>query len=66
MRKYGYSMHITLLTYYGKVRSEAFPLGLEYKNRTYTHTLTENSGRTIVANGDYTDNFGRFGQILRT
>jgi len=40
MRKYGYSMHITLLTYYGKVRSEAFPLGLEYKNRTYTHTLT--------------------------
>ena len=41
-----------------------FPL--ESKKRTYTHIATNNFGRILIADGDYTENFGRFGPILRT
>ena len=43
---------------------QVFPL--ESKKRTYTHIKTKNSGRILIANGVYTDNFGRFGPILQT
>jgi len=43
-------------------------LPLESKNRTCTYILAWNFGHTcmLLANGNYTDNFGHFSYILRT
>jgi len=36
------------------------------KKRTYIHIATNNFGHILISDGEYTDNFGRSGPILRT
>jgi len=69
-----YRIHVVRVSYKGQTKQCEGRLGLvlgsvfplESKKRTYTYILTKNSGRILVANGHYTDKFGRFGHILRT